>query len=66
MSHGPQFVPNDRPIPVSKGLPRSMQMLLVIAVIVVFIMGSTVVISSNFGRVWPSADSAKVPLPAGH
>jgi hypothetical protein len=62
VSHADRSPLEDRPIPVSKGLPGNVQMLLAIAVIVVFVMGAFVVISSGFGRVWPAADSVKVPL----
>ena len=66
MSHGLQDPFDERPIPVSKGLPGLVRMLLLVAVFVAFVMGAFVVISSGFGRVWPAADSVKVPLSAAH
>ena len=52
-------------IPVTTGISATTRLLLVGSVVVAMTMGSFVVISSDFGRVWPSIDSTKVPLPGG-
>jgi hypothetical protein len=52
-------------IPVTTGISTMTRLLLVGSVVVAMLMGSFVIISSDFGRVWPSIDSTKVPLPGG-
>lgn len=51
------------PVPMSAGVPLYVQMLLVGAVALAFVQGAFTIIASNFGKVWPAAASAKVPLP---
>ena len=52
----------DYPIPVSAGIAPQMRWFLVIAMLVVIMQGTFVVLASGFGRVFPSANSVKVPL----
>jgi hypothetical protein len=51
------------PVPVSAGPPPLLRILFLIALAIVFMQGSFVVGSSAFGRIWPAANSEKIPLP---
>ena len=61
-SHEPS---DKREIPVSAGTPREVQILLLLALLIVFMQGAFVVFSSGFGKVWPAENSVKIPLPPG-
>jgi hypothetical protein len=62
MSHDLDSAHQDAEIPVSAGTPLYVQMLVLLALLIVFMQGAFVVISSTFGRIWPAADSVKIPL----
>ncbi len=49
--------------PTTFHIPVGIRWLVVCAVVIVIVQGSFVAGSSGFGRVWPAADSAKIPLP---
>jgi hypothetical protein len=57
--HGAKLQPQ---IPVSAGTPMAVHILFVIALLIVFIQGAFVAFSSGFARVWPAANSVKIPL----
>jgi len=61
----PEPPPDILDIPISAGVAPSVRVLLVASVIASIVMGAIVVISADFGRIWPAVDSAKVLLP-GH
>jgi hypothetical protein len=65
--HGvePEPPPNILDIPISAGVAPSVRVLLIASVIASIVMGAIVVISADFGRIWPAIDSTKVLLP-GH
>jgi hypothetical protein len=63
--HGvePEPPPDILDIPISTGVAPSVRLLLVASVIASIVMGAIVVISANFGRIWPALDSTKIVLP---
>ena len=65
MSDYSHDAPDGREVPVSAGTPREIQILLMLAVLIVFMQGAFVVFSSGFGKVWPAESSVKIPLPPG-
>ena len=62
---GSEPPPDILDIPISTGIAPAVRVLLVGSVIAAIIMGAIVVISSNFGRIWPAIDSTKLVLPGG-
>ena len=51
------------PLPASGGISVGIKILIVGGVLLAIMQGSFVAAASPFGRVWPAADSAKIPLP---
>ena len=54
---------NTPPVPSTGTITMGVKLLVVLGVLVSIMQGSFVGFSSGFGRVWPAANSAKVPLP---
>ena len=54
------------PLPVTAGITFGVKLLIVGGVVLSLMQGAFVELSSGFGRVWPAANSAKVPLPPPH
>lgn len=64
MSHGaPVRAGNEPLLPASAGISNGVRVMLVAAVLLAIMQGAFVEISSDFGHVWPAADSAKIDLP---
>lgn len=49
--------------PETSGIAVGVKALVVGGVVLAIMQGMFVAASSGFGRVWPAADSAKIPLP---
>jgi len=62
MSHN-SYDYNAPPVPSTGTITMGVKLLVVLGVLVSIMQGSFVAFSSTFGRVWPAAASAKVPLP---
>jgi len=53
----------DPPLPASAGVAGGVKLLVLLGLLAAVMQGAFVVASAGFGRVWPAADSGKVPLP---
>ena len=51
------------PLPASAGIAPGVRLLVLGGLLLAIMQGSFVAASSGTGRVWPSADSVRVPLP---
>lgn len=51
------------PLPATAGIAWGVKMLIVGAVVLSILQGLFVGLQSPFGKVWPAADSTKIPLP---
>jgi hypothetical protein len=65
MSDQPHGAQEQREIPTSAGLPKEVGLLLALAVLIIFMQAAFVIVSSDFGRIWPAENSVKIPLPPG-
>jgi hypothetical protein len=68
MSHDAPIKEGEAPgdeklVPQSVGIANGVRVMLVGAVLLAIMQGAFVEISSDFGHVWPAADSAKIDLP---
>jgi hypothetical protein len=68
MSHGAPIKAGEAPgdeklVPASVGIGNGVRVMLVAAVLFAIMQGAFVEASSDFGHVWPAADSAKIELP---
>jgi hypothetical protein len=68
MSHDPEpsaavILPG---LPASAGIAAEVKYFIAVSVLLALMQGAFVEISSVFGRVWPSAHSATIPLPPSH
>ena len=63
--HGSAPTPNeDLPLLTGRiGISRGVLGLVLLVILACIMQGSFVVSASSWGRVWPSIDSTKVPLP---
>jgi hypothetical protein len=61
-SHVHEHPLHDAPVPRSSGMPLSVRVLIFGSLFLVLMQGIFTVVSSDFGRIWPSGDSAKIPL----
>jgi hypothetical protein len=63
-AHGaPGAADGHPPLAASAEIALGVKFLVFLGVLTSLMQGSFVVAASGFGRVWPAADSAKLPLP---
>jgi hypothetical protein len=64
VSHDAHVPASDTPVlPVSAGVAAGVKFLIIGGLVLAIIQGAFVEMSSDFGHVWPAADSAKISLP---
>jgi hypothetical protein len=67
MTHDPHAAPISPddlpPLPTTTGVAFGMKLLIFGGLFLAAMQGFFVTGASSFGRVWPAADSAKIPLP---
>jgi hypothetical protein len=53
---------DERGVPQSRGVPRAVQIAVIIGVFVIFWVGEYVLQNAQYGHVWPSTQSVRIPL----
>ncbi|MDQ2991832.1 MAG: hypothetical protein M3R30_03285 [Candidatus Eremiobacteraeota bacterium] len=53
---------DSRGVPISKGIPTLVQIAGLIGVVVIFIIGGSVLVTSGWGHMWPSQSVQRVDL----
>ncbi len=53
---------DERGVPVSRGVPSSVILLMAIGVLLIFAIGAWTLLDSGYGHVWPSINSERVKL----
>ncbi|MBV9103630.1 MAG: hypothetical protein JO060_08555 [Candidatus Eremiobacteraeota bacterium] len=60
--HGGPGAHGQPEIPVSAGTPVAVHILFVMALVLILAQGLLTVLLAGFGRIWPAANSVKIPL----
>ena len=53
---------DERGVPASRGIPKAVQIAVVIGILVIFWVGAYTLQWAGYGHVWPSVQSLRVPL----
>ncbi|MHB1550057.1 MAG: hypothetical protein ACYDEU_02110 [Vulcanimicrobiaceae bacterium] len=53
---------DERGVPISRGIPKAVRMVGAIGVIIIFAIGTFVIVESHYGHIWPSTHSMRVRL----
>jgi hypothetical protein len=53
---------DERGVPVSRGMPRIVQIAAVVGILVIFWVGAYTIQWSHYGHQWPSVKSLRIPL----
>ncbi len=53
---------DDRGVPTTRGMPRAVQIAVLIGIAVIFAMGGYTIVMSGYGHRWPSTKSLRIPL----
>jgi len=53
---------DSRGVPVSKGIPSIVHIAGMIGVVVIFVIGASVMLTSGWGHMWPASSSQRAPL----
>ena len=53
---------DERGVPVSRGVPRAVQIAAIIGILAIFGVGATTIAYAGYGHKWPSVTSLRIPL----
>ena len=53
---------DERGVPISRGVPKAARMVGAIGIVIIFAIGTFVIVESHYGHIWPSTHSMRVPL----
>jgi hypothetical protein len=53
---------DERGVPTSRGIPKAVQIAVIIGVLVIFWVGGYTIYWAGYGHVWPSTHSLRIPL----
>ena len=53
---------DERGVPTSRGIPKAVQIAVIIGIFVIFGMGAFTIAWAGYGHVWPSTQSLRIPL----
>lgn len=53
---------DERGVPTSRGIPKAVQVAVIIGVLVIFAVGGYTLGWAGYGHVWPSTQSLRIPL----
>lgn len=53
---------DDRGVPASRGIPRAVQIAMLVGVIAIFGMGAATLAFAGYGHVWPSVRTERINL----
>ena len=52
----------ERGVPISRGIPKTVRMVAAVGIVIIFTIGTFVIVESRYGHIWPSAHSMRVRL----
>jgi hypothetical protein len=53
---------DERGVPVSRGVPRAVQIAAIIGILAIFWVGAYTIQWAGYGHLWPSVNSLRIPL----
>ena len=53
---------DSRGVPVSRGVPRAVQIAAIIGILAIFWVGAYTIQWAGYGHLWPSVNSLRIPL----